>query len=74
MEGTVEEVVYLGEASKYFVRLSGEVGGREHPVVMKAQNRNGASMRCRGDRLRIGWDERDAVLVWDHFSERGGSK
>lgn len=74
VEGTVDEVVYLGEASKYFVRLDAEAGGEGHAVVMKAQNRNGAAMHCRGDRLRIGWDERDAVLVFDHISERGESK
>ena len=63
-EGTVIDVIYLGDVTKYYVRLShAPQDGSEGVVVMKAPNRLGTQKHGRGDTVRIGWNEMDATLV-----------
>jgi len=63
-EGNVEDIIYLGDITKYYVRLSEtSPEEREGVVVMKVQNRLTTVKRQRGDRVRIGWNEMDATIV-----------
>lgn len=63
-EGSVEDIIYLGDITKYYVRLHDTSSEeREGVVVMKVQNRLGAVKHQRGDRVRIGWNEMDATIV-----------
>jgi spermidine/putrescine ABC transporter ATP-binding subunit len=63
-EGQVEDIIYLGDITKYYVRLSGTThGDSEGLVVMKVQNRLGSVTHERGHRVKIGWNEMDAVVV-----------
>jgi putative spermidine/putrescine transport system ATP-binding protein len=63
-EGTVEEVIYLGDINKYYVRLSNvPEDEKEGVVVMKVQNRLGTVKHQRGDYVKIGWNEVDATIV-----------
>jgi len=63
-EGRVEDIIYLGDITKYYVRLA-EVSPeeREGLVVMKVQNRLNTARYERGDPVRIGWNEMDATIV-----------
>jgi len=63
-EGVVEDIIYLGDITKYYVRLSGvSQDEREGVLVMKVQNRLGSIIQNRGDRVKIGWNEMDATIV-----------
>ena len=63
-EGSVEDIIYLGDITKYYVRLSEtSPEEREGVVVMKVQNRLRTVKHQRGDQVRIGWNEMDATLV-----------
>lgn len=56
-EGVVEDVVYLGEAVRYFVRLAtGEL------LCVKRQNQRGTASQQAGQRVRLGWSA-DAVIL-----------
>lgn len=62
--GIVEDIVYLGDITKYYIRLSEIHGTRMNkPVSMKVQNRHGNRRYNRGDHVHIGWDVKDAILV-----------
>jgi spermidine/putrescine ABC transporter ATP-binding subunit len=63
LEGTVEDVVYLGDITRYLVRLSDGKQNEARTVVMKVQNCHSAVKLDRGNRLRIGWNETDGVIV-----------
>lgn len=61
---TVEEIVFLGDITKYYVRLDhAPPDSPEGTVVMKVQNRLGAVHHRRGAKVRIGWNELDATVV-----------
>lgn len=63
-EGKVEDIIYLGDITRYYVRLSDiQQDEREGVVVMKVQNRLGSTKHDRGDQVRIGWNEMDATVV-----------
>lgn len=63
-EGKVEDIIYLGDITKYYVRLSGvSQDEREGVIVMKVQNRLGTVKHDRGDHVKIGWSEMDATIV-----------
>ena len=63
-EGKVEDIIYLGGITKYYVRLVGAPKDeKEGVVVMKVQNRLGSKEYNRGDLVRIGWNEMDAAIV-----------
>ncbi|ACZ40033.1 ABC transporter ATP-binding protein [Sphaerobacter thermophilus] len=58
LDGTVEEVIYVGESTRLRVRITGEWS-----LSVKQQNRADAAVWKRGDRVRVGWKASDAVLV-----------
>lgn len=58
VDGTVADVVFVGEMRRYVVALPG--GQR---LVLKAQNRSGVQSFNRGDAIRVGWSVDDCRLV-----------
>ncbi|MBW2056534.1 MAG: ABC transporter ATP-binding protein [Deltaproteobacteria bacterium] len=63
-EGTVVDTIFLGDITKYYVRLSHVTHDRrEGVIVMKVQNRLGSVRHGRGDHVRIGWNEMDGTVV-----------
>ncbi len=63
-QGSVEDIIYLGDITKYYVRLNDiPLEEKEGLVVMKVQNRLGSVTHDRGDPVKIGWNEMDAVIV-----------
>jgi len=62
--GVVEEIIYLGDITKYYVRLSGVPEDlREGVIVVKIQNRLGIKRYNRGDQVKIEWNELDGIVV-----------
>jgi putative spermidine/putrescine transport system ATP-binding protein len=59
VEGVVESIVYLGDVTKYEIRLKGTA----QVLVLKQQNRLGMAAFDRGSRVRIGWRAEDGKLV-----------
>ncbi len=57
-DATVEGVIFVGDATRYELRLPGN-----HRLVLKRQNRAGVRQYGRGAQVRIGWDINDARLV-----------
>ena len=57
-EGKVEEVIYLGEVTKYRIRL-----GPSTVVTATWQNRVGVQPPKRGGTVRIGWDIEEVIIV-----------
>lgn len=63
-EGVVVDIIYLGDITKYYVRLSDvQQDEREGVLIMKVQNRLGSVKQNRGDRVKIGWNKMDATIV-----------
>lgn len=58
VDGTVEDVVFVGEMRRYVVMLPGN-----QRLVLKAQNRSGVQHFSRGDPIRIAWSVRDSRIV-----------
>jgi spermidine/putrescine ABC transporter ATP-binding subunit len=58
VDGTVEDVVFVGEMRRYVVALPG--GQR---LVLKAQNRSGVRNFERGDTIRVSWNVADGRIV-----------
>lgn len=50
--GTLKDIVYVGETTKFYIVLEGE--GEE--IFLKLQNRKGVPRLSRGDTVRVGWD------------------
>jgi putative spermidine/putrescine transport system ATP-binding protein len=63
-EGTVEDIIYLGDITKYYIRLAhcpdDPNSGR---ALVHVQNRITNQTFTRGDRVRITWNEEDAMVV-----------
>ena len=57
--GVIEEVVYVGEISKYMIRLSEE----DELFILKQQNQLGVKKYKKGDRVIIGWNPEDMRLI-----------
>jgi len=57
-EGSVEDVIYIGETTKYFINLSGE-----ERLSVKEQNRPNSRKFKKGDQVRISWDVSDVRLL-----------
>lgn len=58
VEGLVEEVIFRGDSVRYRVQV-----GRGEAVVVKAPNRGDNHWLAPGQRVRLAWSIRDAVLV-----------
>ena len=56
--GVIEEVVYVGEISKYMIRVS-----ETDVFILKQQNQAGVKKYKKGDRVTIGWNPEDMRLV-----------
>ncbi len=56
--GTLKDIVYVGETTKFYIALEG--GGEE--IFLKLQNRKGVPKLSRGDTVRIGWDIDDMTI------------
>ena len=50
VSGVVEEVMYLGDVTKYYVRL-----GEQEVLTVKQHNREGIRQRSRGEQVSMGW-------------------
>jgi ABC-type Fe3+/spermidine/putrescine transport system ATPase subunit len=55
--GVVEEVIYVGEATRYTVRV-----GRES-VTVKQSNESGRDRFKQGDTIMVGWDPEDCLIL-----------
>jgi spermidine/putrescine ABC transporter ATP-binding subunit len=58
LDGTVADVVFVGEMRRYVVALP---GGQK--LVLKAQNRSGVRNFARGDAIRVCWNVADGRIV-----------
>jgi spermidine/putrescine ABC transporter ATP-binding subunit len=58
LAGTVIDVVYAGDATKYRIRVAGEI-----LLVLKRQNRTGQTHYVAGDGVEIGWRAEDGSTV-----------
>jgi putative spermidine/putrescine transport system ATP-binding protein len=58
VEGTIDDVVFVGEMRRYVVTLPGG-----QLLVLKAQNRSGVRNFARGDMIRVCWNVNDCRLV-----------
>ena len=54
-DGTIEEVVYLGETVKYRIRTAGD----GPPVLARWQLPAAGDVPARGDAVRVGWERAD---------------
>jgi spermidine/putrescine ABC transporter ATP-binding subunit len=66
VEGTIEEIIYVGEATKFRVRLE-----HDRWLMVKQPSRLETMRWRRGDRVRLSWSAADAVIVRD--SSGGGA-
>jgi spermidine/putrescine ABC transporter ATP-binding subunit len=57
-EGNIEDVIYIGETTKYVINLSGK-----EVLNVKEQNRPHSRKFKKGDRVRISWDFSDSRLL-----------
>ncbi|MBC2724067.1 MAG: ABC transporter ATP-binding protein [Desulfosporosinus sp.] len=62
--GLVEDIIYLGDTTKYYIRVSNtSQNGDNGVVVMKVLNRQETEKYNMGDRVKIGWNAMDATIV-----------
>lgn len=59
-EGKVEEVIYLGEVTRYRIRL-----GSSTVVIATWQNRAGVQLLKPGNTTRVGWHVEDTIVISD---------
>jgi spermidine/putrescine ABC transporter ATP-binding subunit len=59
IEGTVEAVIYVGESTKYEIRVQ----GHEPFFVVKRPNIVGDKRYHRGDQVIIGWTREDGIML-----------
>jgi len=59
VEGTIEEVVYVGDLTRYQVR----VAALDALLHVERQNRGGVSALARGHRIRLAWDPADVRVL-----------
>ena len=57
-EGTIEEIIYIGEVTKFRIQTSMAEG-----LELKRQNRLGMEKCQIGDRVRIGWRIEDTTVL-----------
>jgi spermidine/putrescine ABC transporter ATP-binding subunit len=57
-EATVEEFLYLGEFTKYHLRI-----GESVELIAKSSNRLGRSILSPGSKLKVGWEIEELLLV-----------
>ena len=57
-DATVEEFLYLGEFTKYHLRI-----GKSVQLIAKSSNRLGRSILSPGSKIKVGWDINELLLV-----------
>lgn len=57
-EATVEQFLYLGEFTKYHLRI-----GESVELIAKSSNRLGRSILAPGSKIKVGWDINELLLV-----------
>jgi ABC-type Fe3+/spermidine/putrescine transport system ATPase subunit len=57
-EATVEEFLYLGEFTKYHLRIGDSV-----ELITKSSNRLGRGILSPGSKIKVGWDINELLLV-----------
>jgi spermidine/putrescine ABC transporter ATP-binding subunit len=57
-EATVEEFLYLGEFTKYHLRIGNSV-----ELIAKSSNRLGRNIWSPGSKIKVGWDINELLLV-----------
>ena len=57
-EGVVEKTIYLGLATRYYVRLGGGIS-----VMAESQNRSGMPRAAQNERIVVGWAAEDMVAL-----------
>ena len=57
-EATVEQFLYLGEFTKYHLRI-----GESVELIAKSSNRMGRSILEPGSKIQVGWDIDELLLV-----------
>jgi putative spermidine/putrescine transport system ATP-binding protein len=57
-EATVEEFLYLGEFTKYHLRIGDSV-----ELIAKSSNRLGRNILSPGSKIKVGWDIHELLLV-----------
>ena len=57
-EGTVEEYLYVGDTTKYLIRIS-----PDWSIRVKVPERGGDALMGSGTKVTVGWDESDALLI-----------
>ena len=57
-EATVEEFLYLGEFTKYHLRI-----GKSVELIAKSSNRLGRGILSPGSKIKVGWDINELLLV-----------
>jgi spermidine/putrescine ABC transporter ATP-binding subunit len=57
-EATVEEFLYLGEFTKYHLRI-----GESVELIAKSSNRLGRNILSPGSKIKVGWDINELLLV-----------
>jgi putative spermidine/putrescine transport system ATP-binding protein len=62
-EGILEDIIYLGDSIKFYVRLSKNGLSEGNPVIIKIQNGRGITKKKRGDKVKIGWSKTDETFV-----------
>jgi ABC-type Fe3+/spermidine/putrescine transport system ATPase subunit len=58
VSGTVEETIYMGDITKYYVRL-----GQEEVLIIKQHNREGIRQPCKGEEVVMGWSPANSALL-----------
>jgi putative spermidine/putrescine transport system ATP-binding protein len=58
LDGTVEEMIYVGDTTRYKVRIADDL-----IVTAKLQNRSGEVRATPGERCSLGWQRDDAIVV-----------
>jgi spermidine/putrescine ABC transporter ATP-binding subunit len=57
-EAIVEEFLYLGEFTKYHLRIGSSI-----ELIAKSSNRMGRSILATGSKIKVGWDTLELLLV-----------
>jgi putative spermidine/putrescine transport system ATP-binding protein len=63
LEGILDDVIYLGDSMKFYVRISRNGLSEGNLVVVKIQNGRGIIKKRRGEKVKIGWRKTDEILV-----------
>jgi len=63
LEGTLDDIIYLGDSVKCYVRILKNGLSEGNFVSIKVQNSRNIIRKKKGDTVRIGWNKTDETLV-----------